>query len=82
MDLQPSGVLPSTLNDTLSVKNSKKKIIGMKQIYWSYRARYITMVQTALAHPISNLRDLLRHPIPLSVFPLGTMSTCLSRWTR
>ena len=30
--------------------------VGVKQAFWAFRGRYVTMVQSALTHPTSQLR--------------------------
>ena len=53
--------------------------LGLQQIYWAYRTRYVTLVQGLLRKPIGRLSKLVAQPIEPMMTPLRDYITVLSQ---
>ena len=53
--------------------------LGLQQIYWAYRTRYITLVQGLLRKPTGRLSRLVAQPIERRMTPLRDYITVLSQ---
>ena len=53
--------------------------LGLQQIYWAYRTRYVTLVQGLLRKPTGRLSRLVAQPIECMMTPLCDYVTVLSQ---